>query len=297
MRAGSFAALIGAGLVCLAYDGQAQGADEPQFVGAYIWSDPGEAFGGFSGFELTPDGVGFIAITDRGFVTTGSLVRDGMRIEGVRAARLAMLRDTDGGALDRYEHDSEGLALRDDGQIYVSFEGMHRVWTYSDPLSKGVRLPQHVDFQSLQNNSSLEALAVAPDGALYTMPERSGNLSRPFPVYRYSDGEWTQPFSIPRRGAFLPVGADFGPDGRLYLLERHLQGILGFRSRVRSFSIDGDRLSDERLVLETSTAEHDNLEGIAVWKDELGAIRLTMVSDDNFLGFQRTELVEYRLAQ
>jgi len=136
---------------------------------------------------------------------------------------------------------------------------------------------------------------MAPDGALYTMPERSGGASRPFPVYRYRDGEWTRPFSIPRRGPFLPVGADFGPDGRLYLLERHLGGISGFLSRVRSFRIDGDLLLDERPVLETSAGQHDNLEGIAVWKDKGGHIRLTMVSDDNFFILQRTELVEYRL--
>ena len=32
-----------------------------------------------------------------------------------------------------------------------------------------------------------------------------------------------------------------------------------------------------------------------VWRDDLGRIRLTMVSDDNFRFFQRTEFVEYAL--
>ncbi len=63
--------------------------------------------------------------------------------------------------------------------------------------------------------------------------------------------------------SFWPVGADFGPDGRFYLLERHLSGIFGFQSRVRSFRIDGNRISDERVVLRTATGTHDNLEGIA----------------------------------
>ena len=34
--------------------------------------------------------------------------------------------------------------------------------------------------------------------------------------------------------------------------------------------------------------------GIAVWEDGQG-IRITMISDDNFLFLQRTELVEYRI--
>lgn len=38
---------------------------------------------------------------------------------------------------------------------------------------------------------------------------------------------------------------------------------------------------------------HDNLEGISVWQDPDGRIRLTMISDDNFMVFQRTEIVEY----
>ena len=53
-------------------------------------------------------------------------------------------------------------------------------------------------------------------------------------------------------------------------------------------------MDDERLLLESTTLQYDNLEGIAVWKDGLG-IRITMISDDNFLPVQRTELVEYRV--
>jgi hypothetical protein len=41
---------------------------------------------------------------------------------------------------------------------------------------------------------------------------------------------------------------------------------------------------------------HGNLEGLAVWQDALGTIRLTMLSDDNFNSFQRSEFVEYRVA-
>ena len=35
--------------------------------------------------------------------------------------------------------------------------------------------------------------------------------------------------------------------------------------------------------------------GLAVWRAEDGTIRLTMVSDDNFMSLQNTEIVEYAI--
>ena len=52
--------------------------------------------------------------------------------------------------------------------------------------------------------------------------------------------------------------------------------------------------SDEETLLETSLFTHDNLEGLSVWRDG-GTLVMTMISDDNFRGVQRTEIVEYLL--
>ena len=102
--------------------------------------------------------------------------------------------------------------------------------------------------------------------------------------------------TVSRNGGFLPVGSDFGPDGRFYLLERRFNGPFGFRSRVRSFAVENDRLIDERVLLVTRSGQYDNLEGISLWRDRDGAIRATMISDDNFRRAQRTEIVEFRLS-
>ena len=162
--------------------------------------------------------------------------------------------------------------------------------------SAAIRIPRPKEFNELQNNSSLETLAIDAEGTLYTLPERSGKLSRPFPVFRYRGGTWDQPFSIPRRPPYLPVGGDFGPDGKFYLLERHMSGIFGFQSRVRRFDLGPDGVSGEETLLESKTGTHDNLEGISVWRDQSGAIRMTLIADDNFKFFQTTEVVEYRVA-
>ncbi|MBV2359251.1 esterase-like activity of phytase family protein [Thalassococcus sp. CAU 1522] len=276
----------------------ASSAGQPQLahhLASFRWQVDDPAFGGFSGLEVSEDGSAFTAISDRGHIVSGRFRREAGRIAAIEAGPIAPLRDPNGRVLPDHVHDAEGLAIRADGRIFVSYEYQHRVWAYLT-LDAAARLPRPEAFKALQRNSGIEALAVDDDNRLYAIPERSGALNRPFPVWVYDDGTWTETYEIPRRGGFLPVGADIGPDGRLYLLEREFTG-LGFRSRVRRFGITHDALTDETTLLTTTTRRHDNLEGIAVWRDDTGAMRLTMISDDNFKPFQRTEIVEYALPE
>ncbi len=257
------------------------------------WRNDDARFGGFSGLHVFDGGTRFVSISDRGAIVQGQLIRNNGRLKSIKLARILPLKNTKGVPLRGHLSDAEGLAVRGDGRLFISFEGAHRVWTYRDPASEGAWLPRHPDFKTMQNNSSLEALAIGPDNALYTIPERSGRLNRPFPVYRYQNGEWTMPFSVPRHGPYLVVGADIGPDGRFYLLERHLGSIFGFETRVRRFDMTAAGLQNEVTLIQTSAGEHDNLEGLSVWRTETGGLRLTMISDDNFRGIQKTEIVEY----
>ena len=260
------------------------------FLSSYTWENPDPNFGGFSAIELAPDGGGFTAISDRGFIARGAIARKDSAIAGVAISTLRRLLGPTRAPLADDFSDSEGLAIGPDGRLFVSFEGEDGIRSFAGIDQPGSELVTSPAFAGFQPNASLEALAIGPDGALYTMPERSGLATRPFPVFRYKSGVWDQPFDIPRRGAFLITGADMGPDGRLYILERDFAGI-GFRSRVRRFALDG---SDEALVVETGLRAYDNLEGISVWQDTDG-LRMTLISDDNFRPFQRTEIVEFRL--
>jgi len=264
----------------------------PTLLSETIWSSEAKDFGGFSGLELSDDGESFTTITDRGIsVTTGDFIRKNGVITGVANAQTVSFPRPDG-ALEKHWADSEGLAIAPDRTIYISAEGpRHQVYEFPVGATKAIPLPRHPDFANLQPNSSLEALAIGPDGALYTIPERSGRMTRPFPVYRYKDGSWDIPFRIRREGEHLVSGADVGPDNRLYILERDFTGI-GFKSRVRRFNLDG---SEETTVLNTHNGTHDNLEGISVWRDPEGHLRMTMISDDNFNFFQQTEIVEYQI--
>lgn len=295
MQNRSFFALIFAFLAGIGTSAFAQSSEKASYLGSYRWSIDNSYFGGFSGLDVDDDGLGFQMVSDKGIWIKSRFIReqgDG-NIIGVESFEPIILKGRNTDWLPQIWDDAEGLAIGPGKQFFVSFEGNHRVWRYNNATDRATDLPQHPDFAGMQNNSSLEVLAIDSDGALYTLPERSGVLTRPFPVYRFKDNKWNQPFALPRRPPFLPVGGDFGPDGSFYLLERHLTGVFGFQSRVRRFSFKDDIVSKEEILFKSRTGRHDNLEGIAVWRDDDGQIRLTMVSDDNFKAFQRTEIVEY----
>lgn len=263
-------------------------------LGTTLLTDPHQGFGGLSGIDLTADGLGFVAISDRGLMFAGSIVRDADgRIATVSIDRPMPLRLPDGRRNTPFLSDAEGVALAPDGTRFVSYEGWARIRAHDTEGRALPYLPTHPDFRAMQGNGSLEALALAGDGTLYVIPERSGRALRPFPVYRLLPGaaQWDVAFDIPRVGQLVPTGADIGPDGALYLLERDFNGF-AFTSRIRRFDLEGNGTT----LWQSGAGDFDNLEGLSVWSDGDG-LRLTMISDDNFRRSQETQIVEFRLTQ
>lgn len=71
------------GLLAFICIGQAACA-ETTLLSETIWTAKGENFGGYSGLELSSDGLHFTTITDRGIlITTGTLTREDGVITGV----------------------------------------------------------------------------------------------------------------------------------------------------------------------------------------------------------------------
>lgn len=274
---------------------QSAAATTVEYVGAYVWSLPESDFGGFSGLEIGPDGSRFHVISDRATIRWGTILRDDVgRIRGLELAGRAHLRDSKGVPLPPGRlGDSEGLAIASDGTIFVSFEGLNRVARYSDVDGPAQTIESPAAWKEMRTNEGFEALAIDADGSLFTLPEHPPE-GEDFPVWRYRNEGWDQPFSIPASRGWAAVGADITPDRQLYLLERNFRGVLGFRSRVRRFSLADDAVSGGEVLLVSDTLQYDNLEGISVWQDG-ASVRITLISDDNFLPVQRTELVEYRV--
>jgi hypothetical protein len=251
------------------------------------WSEPDAGFGGYSGLVVEDGGTRFLAVSDRGTWARGTLEREDGRIVAAHLDASGALHEISGRPLGGDDVDAEGLALDREGR-------------YDDIGGPAADVRPHRDFRRLQSNSGLEALAFGADGTLYAIPERSGALDRPFPVYRLRtdqpEGRWDKRLKLRRDGSFLPVDADFGPDGDLYLLERDFGWMSGFATRIRRFELGPRGVEGETTLLETPFGELDNMEGMSVWRDPDGRTRVTLISDDNFFPLQRTIFVEYVLA-
>lgn len=280
--------------VVLAFPVGAVESKQAVFLGSYAWRESAGWFGGFSAIHMSADGGQMIAVSDRSNVVTARIERRGDQIADIAVQSRSPLLSSRGHKLSGRAGDSEGIAVTAEGGFFLSFEGVHRVAYYASPKSPARVLPRPTVFQKLERNGSFEALAMDDRGRLYTLTEKSRTAAGDIPVYRWDGGGWSTPFVLQQRGSFLPVAADFGPDGRFYVLERSVS-MFGFRSRLRRWQLGQAGPSAEETLLETASGTHDNLEGVSVWRDTQGHLRATMISDDNFLALQKTELVEYLL--
>lgn len=268
--------------------------DQPaQHMSTFNWHHEGNWFGGFSGFEIAGDGNTFFTITDRGNIARGLLIRDNDIITGVEMIEHQPLVDMEGKKRNFPHTDAEGLALDQQGRLFVSFEHAHRILRYDTWESPAIWPSYTREWRRLVPNTGLEMVAVREDGTIFTMPEGIASDIPEALIYRRFPGEkWDQPFALPLEEGFVPVGGDFGPNGKLYVLERHFTPY-GFQSQVRRMDVTETGFENIEIILQTPVREHGNVEGLAVWMDEAGRIRLTMISDDNFLPILPTDIMEY----
>lgn len=278
------------------YDLDVSAASGPaRLISAHALSADHPAFGGLSAVAVSPDGARLSLLSDRAVLFTAALAREDGRIVGLTDARAQPLRDL-AGRLGPHL-DSEGIALDGESGHWISFEGdLPAVWRYPAPGGRPAPAPAAPAFERLQRNSGLEALAAASDGTLYALPERSGDLARPFPVFRLlpgaaawdaAEGAW------PRRPPHLVTGAEVGPDDRLYVLERDASLVGGFAVRVRRAPLSEWPAFAPETVLDLRRGGVDNMEGIALWRDAAGQLRMLLVADDNLAFWQRSLLLEF----
>lgn len=294
MRIRAFIPLIA---TALATAGVLAGAPLPgpaELVGGTVLAGQGPGMGGYSALHVGHDGTTLMVLSDRGTLARGRLMRNATgRIIGATLGRAVTLLDFNGKPLGKRRADAEGLAIGADGTIFIAFEGISRVEARATPADQPRILPPHPDFARFPPNGGFEALTLDAEATLVAIPEKYRLPDGNIPVYSFANGQWDRSRSLSASPGYDPVAADIGPDGALYLLERRFRGVMGFSSKVRRFS-PGENGAGE-ILLTTRSGQHDNLEGLSVWRDADGALRLTMISDNNFFPAQRSEIVEYRL--
>ena len=266
-----------------------------QLTANLIWKRDAPWFGGFSGVEVTERGAQITLLTDKGTLVYAQMHREMGQLTQLKVTNTAPVRHAGGRPVGGLFADAEGIAIGPSGQTYLSFELIQRVVRIDPKTQITTRLPDHPDFDRMARNKQLEALAIHPNGTLFTLAERVPAQRKSFPLYAFSNGRWRVTHQIPRKGPFMMVGADFDDKGQLYLLERAVSP-LGFRSRIRRFDLNAPDLGETQLMT-SGPGRFDNLEALSVWRDPEGNTRLTLISDDNFLPIQRTQIVEYLLTE
>jgi hypothetical protein len=272
--------------------------DLPQGAGvtlrsALVLSSRDRRFGGISAISIATDGAAAMLISDRGTVFTAQLEQRNGAIVALRDVEAHDLPMPDGTTAPQDWRDAESVAVLPGGDVVIGFERVHRLWRYRAPGARPTPVRAFAALEGLQFNSGIEALAADREGGLYAIPERSGALERPFQVWRggASGGSWEEG-RWPRRPPFLVTGADIGPDDRLYVLERDFGFLRGWSMRLSRARLDDwpDFRPETLLVWRGSGI--DNMEGISVRRDAGGALRATLIADDNFHPLQRTLLLD-----
>ena len=239
-------------------------------------------FGGFSGLLI--EGGMLTAVSDKGWLLTTSFEH----IFGNGAAELQRLPGQAGSGNKRFS-DAESLA-RFKGGLAIGFERDHRVELIDD--AGNVQVLRHPRFKRMSRNEGLEALATLPGDRLLAIGEQP--VDGFFPVFVIHEDGRVDEGTLPKMGRHAITGADLGPDGKLYILRRDWSLLAGISSRIERYEIDDNGFpraeSRERLAAFDTASGIDNMEGIAVWEEE-GAMKLAILSDDNFNPLQRTLLL------
>ncbi|MDE1568114.1 esterase-like activity of phytase family protein [Aquabacter sp. P-9] len=296
---------------CIPIDRFRPGGDERRFgalafVGGLRLTSGFPGFGGLSGLRIEGRPERFLSLTDAGLFVSGRLDTDGVRPVGLSHVRAAAMLDETGKPLaESGRGDTESLAIGPDG-IYVGIEGVNEVWRFPgpDPLGQrgvSVHVPEGV--KALANNRGVESLAVIPSGpragTLIAIGE-AGTTSNPDLPGFLIGGPRPGRFLIKKSWKFNATDADVGPDGRLYLLERHYSPADGVSMQIRRFDMEavrpGATIDGEVLIRADMGFEIDNMECLSVTTGPSGETLLTLISDDNFSPLQRTVLLRFALA-
>jgi len=259
------------------------------------WRAPVAEFGGLSGIEVVDGGTRILVVSDTGTLFEADAFRRDGVLTDLRVSSRVPLRTTQGEIPAPFYENAEGLAIGTAPGFYVAYEAWARIWYYAAADQLPVWTHAWDRFWHQIGNEGFEALAVDASGALFAISEHRRTPGSWFPVYRRDQEIWQEAFSIQPRDGFLPSGADFGPDGALYLLERRYRWYEGFSTRIRRIHLGPDGVVSEDLLLDSPPGLLDNSEGISVWSDPGNVVHITLVSDDNFNPFQRTLVTEFIL--
>jgi hypothetical protein len=267
-------------------------------------TSPDGDFGGISGLIVSDDGTQFLAITDASHWLTGTLqYRDG-RLSGVTGGEIGPLIAPDGSILKGKMGDAEGLAGRLDGDVYVSFEGRHRIWRY--PFARdGMRGKPSVvatpaELSGAPLNAGLEGITLLNDGKLLALTESFHDAAGNIRGWVLDQDADPRPVLLKQRSPFDVTDVRQLANGDVLTLERRFStfGGVGFQMRrILSPALAAGEVMDGEIVADAGmNFMIDNMEALSVCKGANGETLVIILSDDNFNApLQQTLIMMFEL--
>ena len=260
-------------------------------LGSLRLTSPDSDFGGISGLIVSPDGKTFLAITDSSHWLTGKLTYTDGRLTGLTGKEIAPLRDLSGKPLQGKAGDAEGLAGSLDGDVYVSFEGDHRIWKYAfgkdglDATPVAVKVP--ADLAKAPGNGGLEAITLLSDGKLLAITESYENADGDIRGWLIDPaGKAPASLALKRRAPYDVTDARQLENGDVLTLERRFNrvGGVGFAvRRIRADALKADAPIESEVIADAGMNYLiDNMEGLSIRKTSDGRTLVYLVSDNNF---------------
>jgi len=260
-------------------------------------SSPDARFGGWSGLVVSADGASMLSQSDEAHWLRARLIYDSKGdLAGIGEAELADMQNPDGKAMVEKEGDAEGLdslsPLDTHGPVAVSFERNHRIWEYDLTHSLDVKpsvVPAPDAIKSLDSNSGLEGLTLFQPHELLAITEtaQAANGDHPAWLIPFPATGKFETLSVKHHDPYEISDAAMGPDGNLYLLERHYFGpvrgvVIAVREIGRADVKPGARLDGSEIAQFTMHENIDNMEGLSLRRDSNGKTLLYMIADDNY---------------
>lgn len=229
-----------------------------------------------------------LAASDHGFLVEAPLMRDTSgHFTAFGAHRLIPVLSRQGKTLIPFHSDLEGLTPLPNGAMGLAFESYTRLLYLPPANARGELIPKALHgwqlFEAHFGNRAFEAIATLPSGDMIAMLER-----KPLPdqaeAYVYTKGAWRGPHLLPAQDGWAISGADVGPDGCLYLVERRYGALSGFQSQL--VRLRGDLTPPFALTREVlwraAPLALGNGEGVSVWARKSGDIVASIVTDNGF---------------
>ncbi|MGH1352502.1 MAG: esterase-like activity of phytase family protein [Methyloligellaceae bacterium] len=277
--------------------------------GGLVLRSDDKRFGGISGLTIDRQGKHIVGITDNSSWIKAELVYHGQRLSGINNVMMGPLKGPNKKPflLPNYQ-DAEAIVAQEDGFL-ISFERNHRIGKFTsvdgrpDYQNSLIKLP--ADSHAMAYNGGIEALASIAGGPrkgqLVVFSESLLDSDKQHIRGWLLDGNKSENLYLKAMGGFSVTEVASLDNGALLFLERRYTRQDGVSMRIRLVKSNeikpNARLVGEILLEADTEFQIDNMEGLAVHKNNQGQSIITLVSDDNFSNRQRTLVLQFELGQ